>query len=304
MRRALRRRPRGAMIEPLIAEDIADLLPAIEKDAEERLAKVRRQLAQRAEDEAKSLQRLLEDQRDRIGKASRDADRDDPNQFVLPGVLDEERRERAADRRHWKNRLERLEREIVEEPARVRASYEVRAHRLEPVGLVYLWPSFGLIHGCRNHSRSRLRVARPRPADRPRRRKDRSAKNLGLVAERQTQVQSAEVAAQLRTNDRRPGAAATLGRSCKSILGWEPHLVAGAPGGPPIPERTSSFVCRNTTRPSRRTGRCASSAPDGPPLQLLVRIEDGVDLDKRGALGGWEATPHQRFERLLRETAD
>ena len=132
-----------AVIEPLIAKDIADLLPAIEKDAEERLAKVRRQLAQRAEDEAKSLQRLLEEQRDRILKASREADRDDPNQFVLPGVLEEERRERAADRRHWKNRLERLEREIVDEPARVRASYEVRAHRLEPVGLVYLWPSFG-----------------------------------------------------------------------------------------------------------------------------------------------------------------
>jgi hypothetical protein len=148
LERALREARRAppsarAMIEPLIARDVEDLLPAIEKEAAERLAKVRRQLAQRAEDEAKSLQRLLEDQRDRIGKASRDADRHDPNQFVLPGVLDEERRERAADRRHWKNRLERLEREIVEEPARVRASYEVRAHRLEPVGLVYLWSSSG-----------------------------------------------------------------------------------------------------------------------------------------------------------------
>jgi ERCC4-related helicase len=132
-----------AMVEPLIAKDIADLLPAIEKDAEERLARVRRQLAQRAEDEAKSLKKLLEDQRERILKASREADRDDPNQFVLPGVLDEERRERAADRRHWKNRLDRLERELLEEPARVRASYEIRAHRIEPVGLVYLWPASG-----------------------------------------------------------------------------------------------------------------------------------------------------------------
>ena len=42
--------------------------------------------------------------------------------------------------------------------------------------------------------------------------------------------------------------------------------------------------------------------PDDPPYQLLVLVENGVDLDKRGALGGWEATPHQRFERLLRET--
>jgi hypothetical protein len=35
---------------------------------------------------------------------------------------------------------------------------------------------------------------------------------------------------------------------------------------------------------------------------LLVRIEEaGVAPDQRGALTGWEATPHQRFERLLRE---
>ena len=37
--------------------------------------------------------------------------------------------------------------------------------------------------------------------------------------------------------------------------------------------------------------------------QLLVRVEAaGVDPDERGALDGWEATPHQRFERLLRDT--
>jgi superfamily II DNA or RNA helicase len=132
-----------ALIEPLIAKDIANLLPAIEKDAEERLAKVRHQLVQRAEDEAKSLERLLEDQRARIIKASRDAERDDPDQFALPGILDEERRERAADRQHWQKRLERLEGEIAKEPARVRASYEIRAHRVEPVGLVYLWPPLG-----------------------------------------------------------------------------------------------------------------------------------------------------------------
>jgi len=35
----------------------------------------------------------------------------------------------------------------------------------------------------------------------------------------------------------------------------------------------------------------------------LVRVEaPGVDPDARNALDGWEATPHQRFERLLRDT--
>jgi hypothetical protein len=55
----------------------------------------------------------------------------------------EERREREADRRHWETRLARLERELRDEPARLRNSYEVRANRLEPVGLVYLWPVSG-----------------------------------------------------------------------------------------------------------------------------------------------------------------
>jgi hypothetical protein len=41
--------------------------------------------------------------------------------------------------------------------------------------------------------------------------------------------------------------------------------------------------------------------PEGRPT-LLVRIEEpNVVPDQRGALSGWEATPHHRFERLLRE---
>src|SRR5207249_3392270 len=37
--------------------------------------------------------------------------------------------------------------------------------------------------------------------------------------------------------------------------------------------------------------------------QLLVRVEaPGIDPDTRASADGWEATAHQRFERLLRET--
>jgi len=64
------------------------------------------------------------------------------NQLTLD-LVPEERREREADRRHWDGRLTRLERELRDEPRRLRESYEVRAHRLEPVGLVYLWPASG-----------------------------------------------------------------------------------------------------------------------------------------------------------------
>jgi hypothetical protein len=130
-----------ARVQATTGRDLADLVPALEEIAAKQLAEARKQLARRGEEEAKSLASLLDTQRSRIAKASADAETDDPNQFQLPGVLDEERRERQADRRHWEVRLERLEREIKDEPARIRASYEVRAHRPEPVGVIYLWPA-------------------------------------------------------------------------------------------------------------------------------------------------------------------
>jgi hypothetical protein len=133
-----------ACVQTTTEKDLADLLPAIERIAGERLAEAKRLLARRGEEEAKSLTSLLESQRARIAKAAADAEKDDPNQFALPVVLDEERRERQADRRHWRHwavRLDRLAGEIANEPARIRASYEVRAHRLEPVGVIYLWPA-------------------------------------------------------------------------------------------------------------------------------------------------------------------
>lgn len=129
-----------ARIQALVERDIADLLPTLEKIADERLAKVKVDLAKRGDAEAKSLADLLAQQRGRIIKANDDFDAD---QLLLPGIGDDERRERQADRRHWQNRLIRLEKEIRNEPERIRASYDATAHRLEPVGLVYLWPTTG-----------------------------------------------------------------------------------------------------------------------------------------------------------------
>jgi hypothetical protein len=82
----------------------------------------------------------LESQRTRIAKAAADFD---PNQLALPGIADEERREQEADRRHWTARLSRLDKELQTEPERILRSYDVKATRLEPVGIVYLWPTSG-----------------------------------------------------------------------------------------------------------------------------------------------------------------
>ncbi|MBI5162753.1 MAG: ATP-dependent helicase [Magnetospirillum sp.] len=120
--------------------DAKNLRDELESRARERLAVVTRELAARGEAEAKSLAELLEAQRARIVKAEAGFD---PNQLALPGIAETERKQLDRDRRHWRSRLGEIEREIADEPARVRESYSVRADRLEAVGLVYLWPASG-----------------------------------------------------------------------------------------------------------------------------------------------------------------
>jgi hypothetical protein len=84
-----------------------------------------------------------------------------------------------------------------------------------------------------------------------------------------------------------------------AILGWQPAFIAGAPGGPELPDELSAEVPEADTA---LVPTWAVREPDGG-WQMLVRIEaPGIDPDARGALAGWEATPHQRLERLLRET--
>lgn len=135
--------PTAAVIARLRASaraDVGDLLPALEARAAERIAEAEAQLAKRGADEAQSLARLLEEQRARIAKAVKGFDTDQP---LLPGIAEAERAQMQADRRRWSERLIDIEAEIKSEPKRLRESFEIRARRLEPVGLVYLWPATG-----------------------------------------------------------------------------------------------------------------------------------------------------------------
>lgn len=117
------------------AADVADLRPVLEARAAERAGRAKAGLAKRAEDEARSLDKLL---RDRIERIRREQGADD-RQFTL-NLNEGEARQRAADRRSWEKALTRLDDEVVREPERLRNSYGVRALRVEPVGIVYLWP--------------------------------------------------------------------------------------------------------------------------------------------------------------------
>lgn len=125
-------------------------------------------------------------------------------------------------------------------------------------------------------------------------------KELGLAPERQSAVETEEVRALLNPDLDGP-ALVDPWPFFQQVLGWPLARVAGAPGGPPLPPDLAVALPEYDTvlEPSWAVMNAGQDAG----YQLLVRIEAaGVEPDVRGALTGWEATPHQRFERLLRET--
>jgi hypothetical protein len=119
--------------------DVRELLTHLESRAEETADTVQSELVQRGEREADAMRELLERQRRRVEET---ANRHRDPQLSLDFNV-EERRQLEANRRHWDRRLQALGAELESEPQRIREAYDVRARRIEPVGLVYLWPITG-----------------------------------------------------------------------------------------------------------------------------------------------------------------
>ena len=120
------------------AQDIEELLPQLEPRAME-LAKIAgERLAERGVLEERNLRTTLERQRRRVVEELAKYDREF-TQLTL-GFDVEERRQVENNMRGWRRRLEQFDKDLEEEPTRVREFYEVQATRVEPVGLAYLWP--------------------------------------------------------------------------------------------------------------------------------------------------------------------
>jgi ElaB/YqjD/DUF883 family membrane-anchored ribosome-binding protein len=121
--------------------DVEELLPQLTQRAEDLAGSAIERLRQRGEREQQMLRDLLERQRKRV---SEQLERYEQNarQLVLDveEFTEEEKRQLEADVRWWRVRLNQFERDLEREPKRIRDFYEVRAKRIEPVGLVYLWP--------------------------------------------------------------------------------------------------------------------------------------------------------------------
>lgn len=121
------------------ARDIEELLPRLKPRAEEWAEAAERKLRERGEKEARDLKETLERQRDRVREQLRKYEGEGMRQLSL-GFSEEEMRQLEADARFWKIRLTQFDHDLEEEPARLRDFYDVKARRIEPVGLVYLWP--------------------------------------------------------------------------------------------------------------------------------------------------------------------
>jgi predicted nucleic acid-binding Zn-ribbon protein len=125
-------------------EDIQQLLPHLQTRGQEYAADARNRLVERGQVEAKAMREILETQKKYIAETIAKHDKLDSRQRTLDfGELQDELRQLESNRRYWDKRLGALETELRTEPDRIRELYDVKATRIEPVGLVYLWPATG-----------------------------------------------------------------------------------------------------------------------------------------------------------------
>ena len=123
------------------AQDVEDLLPQLKERAERVAQSATERLRERGEREERQLRETLDGQRERV-EAELRRHEGGGIQLVIE-FSEEEKRQRQADVASWRTRLAQFDRDLETEPDRIRAFYEVRAKRVEPIGLVYLWPDTG-----------------------------------------------------------------------------------------------------------------------------------------------------------------
>ena len=125
-------------------QDVQELLPHLEARAQAYARDAAQQLTARAEADARAMREILETQQQHIAATVAKHQQMDARQLSLAfGDHVDERRQMEADKRYWARRLAMLDEELCTEPDRIRAVYDVQATRIEPVGLVYLWPMTG-----------------------------------------------------------------------------------------------------------------------------------------------------------------
>src|SRR5262249_46655673 len=128
-----------AELESSIPRDIEELLPHLEARGQEIQEEAVKALGERGRIESEEMIRVLKDQRERVLKQL------DGSREIQPEVVDndQEWKQFTANRKYWENWLLNVDGDLEREPQKIREFYEVRSSRIEPVGLVYLWPATG-----------------------------------------------------------------------------------------------------------------------------------------------------------------
>ena len=121
--------------------DVQELLPHLQARGEEYAEDARKLLSDRSAAEAKAMREILETQRKHITDPSPSTA--SPTSQLRLGFVEDELRQLESNRRYWDKRLHRLEHELQDRARPHPRIYEVKATRIEPVGLVYLWPVTG-----------------------------------------------------------------------------------------------------------------------------------------------------------------
>jgi len=123
--------------------DIRELLPHLKTRGEEYAADAVQKLAARGAAEGKAMREILETQRKHLSETIKKFDKLDRDQLKFEFAQEDELEQLDANKRYWVKRLEELREELRTEPDRIQDLYKVKATRVEPVGLVYLWPVTG-----------------------------------------------------------------------------------------------------------------------------------------------------------------
>ena len=120
--------------------DIDELLRHLEPRADESARAAADALRERGERESKLLHQTLERQRGRVLEEI-ERHRREFGQIAMDFGDDRNARQQLeADMRHWERRLAQFDTDLEREPERIRRFYDIQRTRMEPVGLVYLWP--------------------------------------------------------------------------------------------------------------------------------------------------------------------
>jgi ERCC4-related helicase len=138
----------SASLKAHLAADVAQLREPLDRVVDRRREEAAGKLGKRAEEEAARFCKVLEEQRQRI-LSSRSRVKDNPDQLLLElgDIADADelkavRRQVADNWRYWEQRLQTIDSDLEREPERIRRSFALQTHRVEPAGAIYLWPQY------------------------------------------------------------------------------------------------------------------------------------------------------------------